>query len=126
MGEERPVTTRGVRARRRAEQRDGLPVADALRETLDPETLSSHLRAIAHDVRIPRDRLAVLAVVVGVELGARRERVAPRIPGLALLLHAAGSVPADEEAVAVLDLDRIVPAFRSHRHGRSIVTMVPR
>src|SRR5688500_10393611 len=59
------------------------------------------------------------------ELDTGRERVAPRIPGLILLLHAARTVAADEEAIAVLGLRRIVPALRSDRHARSIVIRVP-
>lgn len=60
------------------------------------------------------------------KLDAGRERVAPRVPWLVLLLHAARAIPTDEEAVAVLGLGRIVPTLGSDGHATSIVFRLPR
>jgi hypothetical protein len=72
----------------------------------------AHLRDVATPELRPFDRRAVLAVVVGVQLSGRTELREPGVPGLGILPHAARSVPANKQPVAVMVLDGIVPALR--------------
>src|SRR5687767_5790556 len=78
---ERAVALRLVGARRRAQERDGLAAPDPLRELPDERTLPLHLLVIAEHVLLDRDGRGVLAVVRGVELDARTERLDPLVPG---------------------------------------------
>src|SRR5690349_19530642 len=113
------MASRRVDAGRRAEQRDRLSRPDTRGKAVDPEALAFHLVAEAPLVVRPRQRAAigrVLSVGRSVKLGARRERDAPRVPGLGLAAHTAGPIAADEQAIAVLGIARIVPALRPDRH----------
>src|SRR5690349_21688835 len=91
----------GIDARRRAEQRDRLARTDARREAFDPISLALHLCEKAACVLFPRDLRAGLSVRSGMQVDARRERGAPRVPRLVLLRNAARAIAADEEAIAV-------------------------
>ena len=100
-----------VGARRRAQQRDHLPTHDASGEDRDRLALILHLSDIATPELGPADRRAVLAVVGGVQLPARTELRQPLVPGLGVLAYATRSVAADEEAVAVVGVDGVVPTL---------------
>jgi hypothetical protein len=120
--EQTPVTSLGVRAGGRAEQRDRLSGCNASGEGCDRFPLLLHLREVTKAELGPLDGRPALSVKGGMQLAARTELWPPRDPGLRVLAHASRTVAADEQAVPVVGLDGVVPTLGldGHRPGLNI------
>src|SRR3954469_17908872 len=95
-----------------AEQADGFASFKAIGEGLDLGFLREHFLEVTLAVDVPAQGEAVaLAVGGGVQLDAGGEILVPRVPGLVRLGQAARAVAGDEEAVAVVGVGGVVPAF---------------
>src|SRR5438445_13057272 len=87
--EQRAMAQRLVFTCRGTEQGDPFPLGDHRGQFIDELLLSLHFLQVASLVLLPTDRLAVLAVVIGVQVAAGAEGRTPTVPGFILLANAA-------------------------------------
>src|SRR5712671_3020210 len=120
------MTVLGVGARRRAEQGDGLAGRDAASQLLDRGAALTHLGQVALAVLGPgQGRRAPLSVERGQKLGAGTQLLAPLVPRFLSFRQSARTVPADEQAVSVAGLLRVVPPARTQRHVWDDLRLLP-